>query len=146
MLEGEGGMPGHPSSCWPAQPRLCSLPAPSSPPSSSDGLGDAFKPLPHLSAWIRSQFLHRRRSWAPNQARHPLGTHPESQRGQQDTATPMPTRTGTLGLVVTHSTQPPSLCAAAPQRKGTELLEAAFPVGPPSQSPVSLVHLGNRTD
>lgn len=120
----------------------CLLPPspPSSPPASPGAHGDAFKPLPHLSAWSRSQFPCLAVPWEP--------TH--GPRGHSRTR-PLPHPAG-QGPLASWSPKAPDLplpCAAAPQRKGntgTRLLEAAFPMGPPSQSPVLLVHLGNCAD
>lgn len=78
------------------------------------------------------------------------GNPPQSPRGHSRTR-PLPHPAG-QGPLASWSPKAPDLplpCAAAPQRKGntgTQLLEAAFPMGPPSQSPVLLVHLGNCAD
>lgn len=89
----------------------CLLPPspPSSPPASPGAHGDAFKPLPHLSAWSRSQFPWLAVPWEPTQ----------SPRGHSRTRPlPHPSRTGTLGLMVTQSTRPPSSLCCSPTEKG----------------------------
>lgn len=123
----------------------CLLPpsSPSSPPASSGALGDGFKPLAHLSAWTRSQFpwqtgpqIGLAIPWEPTQ----------SPRGGRTRPLPHPPGQGPLPSWSPKA--PSSLCCSSTEKgnTGTQLLEAAFPMGPLSQSPVLLVHLGNCAD
>lgn len=141
-----GGMPGNPCSCRPppAAPQLsagssgsarCLLPP--SPPA----------PLPPalMSSGMLSNpcpiCLQQGQRLCPKSGSPCPGNPPRTQRGQQDTTTEMPTRTGSPGLMVSPSTHPPSPVCCSPTEKGntgTELLQAAFPVGPPSQIPFCL--------
>lgn len=149
MLEGQGGWRAihSPAGLLPLLPiselaprallAACSLPAPPAPlPPALMSWGCFQTPAPSVR-------LQQGQRSCPKSGSPCPGNLPRIQRGQQETAIAMPTRTGTPDLMVTPSTHPPSPVCCSPTEKrnaGTELLEAAFPMGPPSQSPILLVH------